>query len=50
MNPKAVGNGLFTSKVICEKLGGDICCFSNGPGTGSTFEFRIQLTLTSQNS
>ena len=43
INPKAVGIGLFTSKIICEKLSGDICCFSTGQGEGATFEFRIQL-------
>ena len=41
VNPKAVGIGLYTCKLICERLGGDICCFSDGPDTGTTFEFRI---------
>lgn len=29
LNPKGVGIGLYVSKLICEKLGGDIVCFSN---------------------
>ena len=46
LNPKAVGIGLFTSKIICDKLGGDICCYSDGQNQGATFEFRIQLVGT----
>ena len=41
MNPNGAGIGLFASKVICEKLGGDICFFSNGLNKGAIFEFRI---------
>ena len=41
INPNGVGLGLYVSKVICEKLKGDIACFSNGIGSGTTFEFRI---------
>ena len=43
INPNGAGIGLFASKVICEKLGGDICVFSNGQNKGAIFEFRIQL-------
>ena len=40
--PKSgAGIGLYASKVICEKLGGDICCFSEGEDMGAVFEFRI---------
>ena len=36
------GIGLYASKVICEKLGGDICCFSGDEEQdGTVFEFRI---------
>ena len=38
------GIGLYASKVICEKLGGDIFCFSSDEDyDGAIFEFRIQL-------
>lgn len=47
INPNGVGIGLYVCKVICEKLGGDICCFSDGQGCGATFEFRIQMQETS---
>ena len=39
--------GLYVSRVICEKLGGDICAFSDGLDKGTLFEFRIQLENTS---
>ena len=40
--PKSgAGIGLYASKVICEKLGGDICCFSEGEDMGTVFEFRV---------
>ena len=29
LNPKGVGISLYVCKLICEKLGGDISCFSN---------------------
>ena len=37
------GLGLYTSKLICEKLGGDICYFSEGPFSGNCTEFRIRV-------
>lgn len=43
INPNGVGIGLFVSKLLCERSGGDICCFSDGQGCGTTFEFRIYL-------
>lgn len=46
INPNGLGLGLFVSKVICERSGGDISCFSNGLGQGSSFEFRIQVEET----
>jgi len=48
LNPKGVGIGLYVSKLICDKLEGDISCFSNPEqGLGSTFEFRLQLMQVS---
>ena len=41
INPNGVGIGLFISKLLCEKSGGDISCFSDGLGCGATFEFRL---------
>ena len=46
MNPKGAGIGLYASKIICEKLGGDISCFTNQNSSGTTFQFRIQLRQT----
>lgn len=34
------------SRVICESLGGDICCYSNGLRQGASFEFRIFVEET----
>ena len=40
--------GLFVAKLICERMGGDICCFSASNDVihhnqGSIFEFRMQM-------
>ena len=48
-NPSGVGLGLYVCKIICERHKGDICCFSNGLGQGSVFEFRMLVHLASDN-
>ena len=47
INPNGVGIGLFISKLLCERSGGDISCFSDGLGCGTTFEFRVVLQSSS---
>ena len=41
LNANGIGIGLCVSQLICEQLGGDISCFSDGEGLGALFEFRL---------
>ena len=38
-------SGFYTSELICERLGGDICCFADGPFSGNIYEFRVRVKM-----